>query len=150
MIFVCVGLKFSNCKALPYHRPCFFMIFQLRICPCYAQLSLLHQNYLLNHIYCVSRNPSRRHLFLGQMLLLGLLSCAAMSAVYTLKPSPVSCAVIRLGSGLAYSIVYSTLLVKLVFRSSPFPVLNSSKCSWVSVQAGFAICSRKPRKTAPV
>ena len=66
----------------------------------------------------MSRNPSRRHLFLGQMLLLGLLSCAAMSAVYTLKPSPVSCAVIRLGSGLAYSIVYSTLLVKLVFLVS--------------------------------
>ena len=66
----------------------------------------------------INRNPSRRHLFLGQMLLLGLLSCACMSAVYTLKPSPVSCAVIRLGSGLAYSIVYSTLLVKLVFLVS--------------------------------
>ena len=66
----------------------------------------------------VRGNPSRRHLFLGQMLLLGLLSCAGMAVVFTLQPSPLTCAVIRLGSGLAYSTVYSTLLVKLVFLIS--------------------------------
>jgi hypothetical protein len=40
------------------------------------------------HYHCTLHIP-------GQMLLLGLLSCAAMSAIYTLRPTPVSCAVIR-------------------------------------------------------
>jgi len=66
----------------------------------------------------INKNPSRRHLFLGQMLLAGLLACSGMAVVYTLKPTPITCAVIRLGSGLSYSLVYSTLLVKLVFLIS--------------------------------
>jgi len=66
----------------------------------------------------INKNPSRRHLFLGQMLLGGLLACAGMSVVYTLQPTPVTCAVIRLGTGLSYSLIYSTLLVKLVFLIS--------------------------------
>ena len=72
--------------------------------------------YLL--VKSVNRNPSRRHLFLGQMLLLGLMACTAIAAVFTLKPTSVTCAVIRMGSGLSYSVVYSTLLVKLVFLVS--------------------------------
>ena len=52
------------------------------------------------------------------MLLLGLLSCAAMATLVTLQPTPVTCATMRLGTGLAYSLVYSTLLVKLVFLIS--------------------------------
>ena len=43
----------------------------------------------------VNKNPSRRHLFLGQMLLLGLFSLAGMSVVFTLKPTTITCAVIR-------------------------------------------------------
>ena len=66
----------------------------------------------------VNKSPSRRHLFLGQMLLLGLLACAAMATLVTLRPSPLTCAALRLGTGLAYSLVYSTLLVKLVFLIS--------------------------------
>ena len=66
----------------------------------------------------VNRNPSRRHLFLGQMLLFGLVSCTGVAVVFTLKPTVISCAVIRLGSGLSYSLIYSTLLVKLVFLVS--------------------------------
>jgi ATP-dependent Zn protease len=41
------------------------------------------------------------------------------------------------------------LLVKLVFRSSPFPVLNSSKCSWVSVQAEFRDLFKKAKENSP-
>lgn len=62
--------------------------------------------------------PSRRHLLLGQMLLLGLFICAAVSAVILLEPSPLTCAVIRMGTGLGYTIVFSTLLVKCVFLIS--------------------------------
>ena len=66
----------------------------------------------------INKSPSRRHLFLGQMLLLGLLACAAMATLVTLRPTPLTCAALRLGTGLAYSLVYSTLLVKLVFLIS--------------------------------
>ena len=66
----------------------------------------------------VKSSPSRRHLFLGQMLLAGLLASAGMSVVFTLQPTPTTCAMQRLGTGLAYSLVYSTLLVKLVFLIS--------------------------------
>jgi hypothetical protein len=52
------------------------------------------------------------------MLLAGLLACSGMAVVHTLLPTNVTCAVIRLGTGLAYSLVYSTLLVKLVFLIS--------------------------------
>ena len=77
---------------------------------------------LIFEIYLVSQtvktSPSRRHLFLGQMLLLGLLASAAMSVVFTLQPTNMTCALVRLGTGLAYTLVYSTLLVKLVFLIS--------------------------------
>ena len=77
---------------------------------------------LIFEIYLVSQtvktSPSRRHLFLGQMLLLGLLASAAMSVVFTLQPTNMTCAIVRLGTGLAYTLVYSTLLVKLVFLIS--------------------------------
>jgi hypothetical protein len=41
-----------------------------------------------------------------------------MAVVMTMKPTPTSCAVTRVGIGLAYTVVYSTLLVKLVFLIS--------------------------------
>ena len=86
----------------------------------------------------VNNNPSRRHLFLGQMLLAGLLTCSGMAVVHTLLPTNVTCAVIRLGTGLAYSLVYSTLLVKLVFLIS----LNSGvylPATYQSLLLSFAI-----------
>ena len=86
----------------------------------------------------VNKNPSRRHLFLGQMLLAGLLACSGMAVVQTLLPTNVTCAVIRLGTGLAYSLVYSTLLVKLVFLIS----LNSGvylPATYQSLLLSFAI-----------
>lgn len=62
--------------------------------------------------------PSRRHLFLGQMLLLGLFLCAAVAALLSAEPTVLTCAGVRLGTGLAYSLVFSTLLVKCVFLIS--------------------------------
>ncbi|KAK6625536.1 hypothetical protein RUM43_005835 [Polyplax serrata] len=63
-------------------------------------------------------SPSRRHLFLGQMLLLGLFLCAGLGAVVTISPNVASCATVRFGVGLAFAIVFSTLLVKNVFLIS--------------------------------
>ncbi|CAB3382882.1 Hypothetical predicted protein [Cloeon dipterum] len=65
-----------------------------------------------------SAAPSRRHLFLGQMLLLGVFMCVLLAALQALTPSFVTCAMTRLGVGLAYAIVFATLLVKSVFLIS--------------------------------
>ena len=59
-----------------------------------------------------------RHLFLGQMLLLGLLLGSSVGFAYSVEPNEFSCAAIRLGTGLAYGLIYSSLLVKLVFLIS--------------------------------
>lgn len=63
-------------------------------------------------------SPSRRHLFLGQMLLLGLFSCAAFAAVITATPTLLSCATVRFGAGVAFALVFASLLVKCVFLIS--------------------------------
>lgn len=52
------------------------------------------------------------------MLLLGLFLCAAVSALLSAEPTVLTCAAVRLGAGLAYSLVFSTLLVKCVFLIS--------------------------------
>lgn len=62
--------------------------------------------------------PSRRHLFLGQMLLLGLFACACVGGALALAPTPLTCGLVRLGAGLAYTMVFSALLVKCVFLIS--------------------------------
>ncbi|XP_055378922.1 uncharacterized protein LOC129610380 [Condylostylus longicornis] len=63
-------------------------------------------------------SPSRRHLFLGQMLLLGLFACSGLGAILTATPSVISCATIRFGVGVAYALVFAALLVKCVFLIS--------------------------------
>lgn len=63
-------------------------------------------------------SPSRRHLFLGQMLLLGLFLCACLAAVLTVKPNVLSCGLVRFGSGIAFALVFASLLVKCVFLIS--------------------------------
>lgn len=62
--------------------------------------------------------PSRRHLFLGQMLLLGLFSCAAQGALLAASPSALTCAAVRFGAGVSLALVFSALLVKCVFLIS--------------------------------
>lgn len=71
-------------------------------------------------VLCKTRktSPNRRHLFLGQMLLLGLFSCAGLSALLTARPTTLSCATIRFGAGLSFAIVFSSLLVKCIFLIS--------------------------------
>lgn len=63
-------------------------------------------------------SPSRRHLFLGQMLLLGLFSCAGLAAILTATPTLLSCAAVRFGAGVAFALVFASLLVKCVFLIS--------------------------------
>lgn len=61
--------------------------------------------------------PSRRHLFLGQVLLLGLFLLAGLSAAPSLAPNPMTCAALRL-VGLPAALVFAALLVKCVFLLS--------------------------------
>lgn len=62
--------------------------------------------------------PSRRHLFLGQMLLLGLFACSGLAAILTASPTPLTCGAIRFGAGFAFTLVFASLLVKCVFLIS--------------------------------
>ncbi|CAG9768209.1 unnamed protein product [Ceutorhynchus assimilis] len=62
--------------------------------------------------------PSRRHLFLGQMLLLGLFSSAGLASVFAASPTQFTCALMRFGTGVSYAIVFASLLVKCVFLIS--------------------------------
>ncbi|XP_050350470.1 metabotropic glutamate receptor 6 isoform X2 [Nymphalis io] len=62
--------------------------------------------------------PSQRHLLLGQSLLLGLFTCAATAALFTAAPTAFTCGAVRFGTGVAYVIVFASLLVKCVFLLS--------------------------------
>lgn len=63
-------------------------------------------------------SPSRRHLFLGQMLLLGLFMCAGLAAILTTTPTVLSCGIVRFGAGVSFALVFASLLVKCVFLIS--------------------------------
>lgn len=63
-------------------------------------------------------SPSRRHLFLGQMLLLGLFCCSGLAAILTTTPTVLSCGVMRFCIGVSYALVFASLLVKCVFLIS--------------------------------
>jgi len=63
-------------------------------------------------------SPSRRHLFLGQTLLLGLLLGSCVGFAYAVEPNEFSCAAVRLGTGLSYGLIYTSLLVKQNFLIS--------------------------------
>ncbi|CAH0715493.1 unnamed protein product, partial [Brenthis ino] len=62
--------------------------------------------------------PSQRHLLLGQTLLFGLFTCAATAALFTAAPTAFTCGAVRFGTGVAYVIVFASLLVKCVFLLS--------------------------------
>ncbi|XP_063609194.1 metabotropic glutamate receptor 1-like [Penaeus indicus] len=62
--------------------------------------------------------PSRRHLFLGQCLLLGLLMCSLSGLPIALSPTPLSCGATRLLVGVSSALVFAALLVKCVFLIS--------------------------------
>jgi len=63
-------------------------------------------------------SPSRRHLFLSQVLLLGLLLGSSLGFPYALDRSRATCIAVRVGTGVSYVLIYSSLLVKLVFLLS--------------------------------
>ncbi|CAL4102543.1 unnamed protein product [Meganyctiphanes norvegica] len=73
-------------------------------------------------VYVVVRafhgTPSRRHLFLGQCLLLGLLLCSLSGVPIALVSTQLSCAITRLLVGVSCALVFGTLLVKCVFLIS--------------------------------
>ena len=86
-------------------------------------------------IYRAARiSPSRRHLFLSQVLLLGkicydpgdtltpdlpgLLLGSSLGFPYALARTDATCVAIRVGTGISYVLIYSSLLVKLVFLIS--------------------------------
>ena len=52
------------------------------------------------------------------MLLLGLLLGSCVGFAYAVEPNEFSCAAIRLGTGLAYGLIYTSLLVKQNFLIS--------------------------------
>lgn len=85
-----------------------------------ACLSMLMMGAFEVFVLCKTRqtSPNRRHLFLGQMLLLGLFSCSGLSAILAAKPSTLSCATIRFGTGISFAIVFASLLVKCIFLIS--------------------------------
>ncbi|CAK1580333.1 unnamed protein product [Parnassius mnemosyne] len=62
--------------------------------------------------------PSHRHLLLGQTLLFGLFFSAVTAAIYTATPNTFTCGAVRFGTGVAYVIVFASLLVKCVFLLS--------------------------------
>lgn len=61
---------------------------------------------------------SRRHLFLGQVLLLGLFLSSLLGFAFVPEPNWFTCAITRAGVGIAYALVFATLLVKCVFLLS--------------------------------
>lgn len=71
-------------------------------------------------VLCKTRqtSPNRRHLFLGQMLLLGLFTCVGLAALLTTRPSSLSCATVRFGAGVGFAIIFASLLVKCIFLIS--------------------------------
>lgn len=85
-----------------------------------AIVSMLTMAFFELFVLCKTRktSPNRRHLFLGQMLLLGLFTCAGLSALLTARPSTLSCATIRFGTGVSFAIVFASLLVKCIFLIS--------------------------------
>jgi len=63
-------------------------------------------------------SPSRRHLFLSQVLLLGLLLGSSLGFAFSLEQNSATCIAIRIGTGISYVLIYSSLLVKQVFLIS--------------------------------
>lgn len=52
------------------------------------------------------------------MLLLGLFMCTGLAAILTTTPTVLSCGIIRFGAGVAFALVFASLLVKCVFLIS--------------------------------
>lgn len=71
---------------------------------------------LIFEVYVLYKScGGKRHLFLGQILLLGLFLCSLLGIFYIPEPHWIFCSITRAGLGIVYTIVFGTLLVKCVF-----------------------------------
>lgn len=71
---------------------------------------------LIFEVYVLYKScGGRRHLFLGQILLLGLFLCSLLGLFYVPQPHKLFCSITRAGLGIVYAIVFGALLVKCVF-----------------------------------
>lgn len=110
-------------------------------------VSLYH---LLGCVLCLDvSSVSADCCLLPQVLLLGVFMCVALAGMQAATPSAATCAVARLGVGLAYTIVFSALLVKSVFLISlnggvylPAPYQALLLLFAVLIQASVAALSR--------
>lgn len=110
------GTSFINCSTLtvPVHpRKESWVIPLVVLCTVNITAILIFEAYVL-YKSC----GSRRHLFLGQVLLLGLFLSSLLGFAFVPDPNWFTCAITRAGVGIAYVLVFATLLVKCVFLLS--------------------------------
>ncbi|XP_045117638.1 protein bride of sevenless-like isoform X3 [Portunus trituberculatus] len=69
-------------------------------------------------VRAIHGTPSRRHLFLGQSLMMGLLLASLAGVPVALSPTPLTCAATRLLTGVSGAVVFGAMLVKCVFLIS--------------------------------
>ncbi|KAF8763183.1 Metabotropic glutamate receptor 5 like protein [Argiope bruennichi] len=110
------GTSFVNCSLITdglHRRKESWVIPLVVLCTINITAILLFEAYVL-YKSC----GSRRHLFLGQILLLGLFLSSLLGFAFVPTPNWFTCAVIRAGVGIAYVLIFATLLVKCVFLLS--------------------------------
>ncbi|GIY67544.1 hypothetical protein CDAR_190741 [Caerostris darwini] len=110
------GTSFLNCSLITdnvHRRKDSWVIPLVVLCTVNITAILLFEIYVL-YKSC----GSRRHLFLGQILLLGLFISSLLGFAFVPTPNWFTCALIRAGVGIAYVLIFATLLVKCVFLLS--------------------------------
>ncbi|GFS48133.1 metabotropic glutamate receptor 2 [Trichonephila inaurata madagascariensis] len=133
------GTSFINCSLINdniHRRKESWVIPLVVLCTINITAILLFEVYVL-YKSC----GSRRHLFLGQILLLGLFLSSLLGFAFVPTPSWFTCALIRAGVGIAYVLIFATLLVKCVFLFEP-PCWCVLECS-ISRSASF-LCRHCP------
>ncbi|XP_068243897.1 metabotropic glutamate receptor isoform X1 [Palaemon carinicauda] len=106
----------SSSVGVSYLRTAPWVVPLLAVAATNAAAIVAFEVYVL--VRAVHGTPSRRHLFLGQCLLLGLLMCSLSGLPIALSPTPLSCAATRLLVGVSGAVIFATLLVKCVFLIS--------------------------------
>ncbi|KAL3280436.1 hypothetical protein HHI36_023903 [Cryptolaemus montrouzieri] len=112
----CAGCNVETTKIIVFFRNEVWVVPVLSLSAVSMTMIVGFEVFVVCKVY--RNTPSRRHLFLGQMLLLGLFSCSALAAVFTASPTQLTCAIIRFGTGVANAIIFASLLVKCVFLVS--------------------------------
>ncbi|KAG8201847.1 hypothetical protein JTE90_027327 [Oedothorax gibbosus] len=111
-----VTTSFINCSAFSesFHRRKESWVIPLVVL-CTVNVTAI----LIFEVYVLYKScGGRRHLFLGQVLLLGLLLSSLLGFAFVPTPTWFTCGLIRAGVGIAYALVFATLLVKCVFLLS--------------------------------